>query len=383
MQSTSQNGVSSQVFERVISIEEPGERYLATKAFIDKSGPWITLDVNGKVAMVHVTSYLLQKDMASDAATLLKNNDVEGWLSYKFNDGVANDFMFALDSDNIEYLDALIEHAPSGINTPFKINLAGNMATPIGILASKRYADYDGYELVLTKMLNAGANPHQKLPSGISPMIIASSSNNMDFVRIAQTHLSKQDSTVKGLLSNTPLESEQLFEMQAIADALIEKSVSETSSYDEERLHNIWVQMIIKGYNVPADLIYDILSKREGFNIDFKGSGGLSALMASTLSDLYGGNVEYAIKLIARGADPKILTNVGSENGSDVQVNLIQLSLQKDNHKIVALLIGENVNYIHLPDNEDIFILAQALEQKAYKSSYILKEALMRAVSGN
>jgi ankyrin repeat protein len=372
---------SSFLFERVLSESEPSKRYHSIKAFLDNSGPWITLQIDGEVARVHVTSYLLQKGMVEDAIIILKNNDVRGWLSYRFKAGVANDFMFALDSDSLDYIYALIDNSPSGINSVFPIDLAGNKASPLGILAAGKYADKPYYEILLTKLLNAGANPHLKLPSGISPMLIASSSNNMDFVRISQTYLSEQDSTVNGLLSNTPLASDQLLEMQAIADALIEKGSSETDNYNFEKLHSLWVQMILKGYNVPADLIYDLLVKREEFSIDYKSPGGLSALMSTSLSDLYGGNVEYAKKLMERGADPKSVIVVNSGNDGDIKINLIQLSLQKDNHKIIALSISKGVNFITLPDNDDIFILAQALEQKAFKSAFILKEALISAVA--
>lgn len=363
---------NSQLFERILNIKDEAERYQSITVYIDSFGPWVGISTSTENVKIHVGSYLLQKGMVSDAVTLLKNNDMEGWLSYRFKDGVANNFLFALDGGSTDFLYALFEHAPSGINANFPVDLQGGMASPLGILASSRYAELPYYESVLIAALSAGGNPHKKLPSGISPMIIASSSNNMDFVRITQTFLSDQDGTVNGLLTNTPLEQSELLEMQAIADALIEKSAEETSQFNYAKLHDLWIQMIMKGYNTPADLIYDELVKRPEFDIDASVEDGLTPLMASTLSNLYGGNVEYAKLLLDRGADPDVLIDIGEE----VKVNLIQLSLQNDNHKMVALYISAGVNFVTLPDDDEVFILSQALEQNAFKSAYIIKEAL-------
>lgn len=367
---------NSQLFERILSVENEEERYASITSYIDTYGPWVTLAGRDMVARIHVVSYLLQKRMDSTASLLLKNNIVDGWLSYRFNNGVANDFLFSLEGGNLSYIVSLFEYSPSGINTPFVVNLKGDKVTPLAVIASKKLTDIPNYESVLLALLDAGADPHKKSPSGLSPMLIASSANNVDFVRISQSFISNQDSTVKGLLSNTPLGSSEMLEMQAVADALIEREMADdANNYDQQKLHGLWIQMIIKGYNVPADLIYDLLKKQPGFSIDYKSDDGINGIMASTLSELYGGNVEYAKKLINRGAQASQLISV-SEGDDEVKINLIQLALQKDNYKIVALLVSNNVNFVTLPDNDEIFILSQALEQKSFKSAFILKEAL-------
>ena len=144
----------------------------------------------------------------------------------------------------------------------------------------------------------------------------------------------------------------------------------------------MWVQMILKGYNLPADLMYDELKTRPEFNINAKAPGGFSPLMAATMSPLYGGNVEYAKLLIERGAKANILIDIpGEGEGESVKVNFIQLALQRDNFKIVAIMISNNVNFISAPQDEDVLLLSEAMSQKAYVSAAILKQALMQAVN--
>ena len=53
---------------------------------------------------------------------------------------------------------------------------------PLAILASKDYENVEEYDNLLLLLLKSGANPHQKMDSGVSPMIIASSGNNSSFV---------------------------------------------------------------------------------------------------------------------------------------------------------------------------------------------------------
>ncbi|APD92483.1 MAG: hypothetical protein CBC55_03540 [Gammaproteobacteria bacterium TMED95] len=370
-----QKNVSSLMVERIFQEQSEKEIFLGLDGLIKNFGPWITLEDNGEVHRMYITSYLLQTGREEAAAWLVNNGLVESWMTYSFGNGVANDFVIAVSTGSLTFLEAIFEDAPEFLNTPIIVNLEGQKALPLAIIASDSFSERSDYENIIFLMLKHGANPHKKMDTGLSPMIVASSSNNTDFISITQTFLDGQLSSPKGMFENTPLSSEERLEMQAIADAWIEKSGKERQQYNYSKLYNLWVQMIMKGYNIPADLMFDELSSRSQFDINQKSKGGVSPLMAVALSSPYGGNVEYGKLLIERGADPKSLLEIDME-GDKINVNLIQLALRKDNYKVVALFIVNNVGFATLPDNENSLILAQAIEQKAYKSASVIKEAL-------
>ena len=382
MQITLKADASSSLLERVLQNDDEQKRYEGVVGFIEHYGQWVTLSSSaGLPARINVVSYLMQTKRGELAANLLKNGVLEGWVSYRFMDGVANDFVFALQNQDKAYLKALFTEAPKGLNSPLIVRTDGAPILPLALLATNEYTKSPFYSEVVTAMLEAGANPHQKMESGISPMLVASSSNNMLFVRVVNDFIENQSKGVQGLLSNTPLSSHEMIEMQELADTLIEQTNEEKSQYNYDRLHNMWVQMILKGYNLPADQLYAELKKRPEFDINQRATGGLSALMAAAMSPLYGGNVDYAKTLVKGGADPQQLIEIQGDDGEVIKVNLIQLALQKDNFKIVAYLITQGVNFITVPGEDDVFMLSEAMEQKAFLSATILKEALSKILA--
>ena len=143
--------------------------------------------------------------------------------------------------------------------------------------------------------------------------------------------------------------------------------------------------MILKGYNIAADLMYEKLTTYPKFSIDYRDNGGLSGLMAATLSEVYGGNVEYAKKLIDLGADPTVLINVQGIPGEEepIKINLIQLALEKDNYKVVGLLIVSGVDFLFLPGSDELLMLHSAMEQKAFKSAEMIRQAIMQSMKEN
>ncbi|MEG3765136.1 hypothetical protein [Alteromonas sp. 14N.309.X.WAT.G.H12] len=370
-----QKDVSSLMVERIFQEPEEEERFRGLDGLIKTYGPWITLESNGEAHRMYLTSYLLQTGRDEAAAWLVRTGAVKPWMVYRFDNGVANDFVFAVSTGSLKFLAATFEVAPNGLNTPLIVTPDGQRVLPLAIIASKSSDDQSVYENIIFMMLKAGADPHKKMASGLSPMIVASGSNNSQFIQITQSFLDGQLSTPKGIFNNTTLSSEELLEMQAIADAWIEKDVEERKTYQYDKLFNLWIQMIMKGYNIPADLMYEELKSRETFDINAKSLGGVSPLMAVALSSPYGGNVEYGKRLVERGADPQQLVAI-KMNQDTINVNLIQLALRNDNYKVIALLIVNGVDFTTLPDNPGALILAQAIEQKAYKSASVIKEAL-------
>ena len=179
MQITLKADASSSLLERVLQNDDEQKRYEGVVGFIEHYGQWVTLSSSaGLPARINVVSYLIQTKRGELAANLLKNGVLEGWVSYRFMDGVANDFVFALQNQDKAYLKALFTEAPKGLNSPLIVRTDGAPILPLALLATNEYTKSPFYSEVVTAMLEAGANPHQKMESGISPMLVASSSNN-------------------------------------------------------------------------------------------------------------------------------------------------------------------------------------------------------------
>jgi len=61
---------------------------------------------------------------------------------------------------------------------------------------------------------------------------------------------------------------------------------------------------------------------------------------------------------------------------SSLETGLIELALPSDNHKFVALMIKNGVNFLHSPKNQSSLIIDMAIKQKAYRSAYIIKTSI-------
>lgn len=375
------------ILEMALKTEGDGERYLQLSSLVKAHGPWIPLQSGAEFAKIHIVSYLLQIGNERDAVALLKRRDVAGWLSYSFMGGVANDFLFAIEAGQMEYIAALCLVYPEGVNTPFVVAQDGGTVLPLSILASGKYKSKPYYEPAVRTLLKHGANPVQSMPNGLTPLTIASSESNSNFLRIVQAFQSENEGRDVGLLENTPLTSVQMVEQQRITDALLEMSIEERkNTYGFSKLHEMWLQMIMKGFNVPAKLLYDTLISFEEFNVDKKNDLGMNGLMAASMSELYGGNVDYAKILIGLGAKANQVIEMKPENVAEkpIKANLIQIALPRDNFKIVALLITNGVDFVVSPDvvdvkeadTEDALILTEATRLQAYRSAYVIWQAL-------
>ena len=188
--------------------------------------------------------------------------------------------------------------------------------------------------------------------------------------------------TENEFFKNPSLTTAELLDEQGVIDAFIELGSEENAGdITTKALHDLWVKMITKGYNSMADILYNVLTKREDFSIDMRTEKGLSGFIAAGMSQVYGGNVDYAIKLIDRGADIHQVIQFG--DGADAyETNVIELALPSDNHKFVALMIKNGVNFLHSPNNRESLIIDMAIRQKAYRSAFIIKTAIEKQAAG-
>tara|TARA_R110001592_G_scaffold111525_9_gene308855 strand:- start:22881 stop:24041 length:1161 start_codon:yes stop_codon:yes gene_type:complete len=363
----SEQSLEQEVSKMITHIENEGQ-------FIDVAG-----------TPVHIGVYLMQFGKVNVATELLKKGVIEGFVSFPFEGAYLSDAQVAIVEGHLDYFKALIKRYPDKIDAPIKVSDNGDNVTILGLLSTNQHKDKIFYESLLLSALKAGADPRAEVDKGLSPLVMASSFGNNKFIRIVGNYENSLPNpmTESDFFKNPSLTTAELLDEQGVIDAFIELG-SENSSNEisTKALHNLWVKMITKGYNSMADILYNELSTRDDFSIDMRTEKGLSGLIASGMSQVYGGNVDYALKLIKFGTDVHQVIQFGDGEGA-YETNVIELALPSDNHKFVALMIKNGVNFLHSPSSKSSLIIDMAIRQKAYRSAFIIKTAIEKQAAGS
>jgi hypothetical protein len=373
-------------FKSMLSSLEPGELLDRLVAYTKQNGQWLTINLKGKPSNLHIATYLLEIGYEREAIALLGMNAIDGWVGFEFGGEYFTDIQYALAGGNSKYLQALYIKYPEKMNSQFQVGINGETSTVLGLLATKAYAILPEYESMIHLALNAGADLSTPAVGDILPEVVASTVNNIKFIKIVRGRtigdpkLSKDGK--KRIYSNPMLSQVELLEEQSLIDAFIEVGLEDRDSFVLSKLHANWVDMIMRGYNNMAEVFYDELVKNDSFNINMKTAKGITALQATALSNVYGGNVSYAQRLIGRGADTKVLITLGSGD-REVTANLIELSLPGDGYQTVALFIESGVPFVYNVKDKDMLIIQEAVRHRAYKSAHIIKGAIDTLISQN
>jgi len=344
------------------------------KEFIAKEGQFTEL----AGTQVHISVYLIQFDKSKVATALLKDKVIDGFVSFPFETAYLSDVQVAIVEGELDYFKALLKRYPEKVNEPIQVTAEGDLVTILGLLSTNQHKDKIFYEPFIIAALKAGADPRSEIDKGISPLVMASSVGNDKFIEIVGNYENSlpNPKTAEEFFKNPSLTTAEMIDEQSIIDAYIElRSEVSDGGYETKTLHELWVKMITKGYNSMADILYNTMKSRSDFSIDMRTDKGVSGLIASGMSRVYGGNVDYAQKLIANGADVNQVIQFG--DGADAyETGLIELALPSDNHKFVALMIKNGVNFLHSPKNQSSLIIDMAIKQKAYRSAYIIKTSI-------
>jgi hypothetical protein len=355
------------------------QEVLAMKEFIAKEGQWSDLAGN----KIHISVYLIQFDKADVAKELLEAEVIDGFVSFQFQDAYLSDVQVALVEGEVDYFKALLKRYPEKVNDPIRLNAKGDKVSILGLLSTNQHKDKIYYESLVLAALKSGADPRSEIDKGVSPLVMASSFGNDKFIEIVGHYENSlpNPQTEEEFFKNPSLTTAEMIDEQSVIDAFIElRSEAGDAGYETKDLHKLWVKMITKGYNSMADVLYNALKDRDDFSIDMRTDRGLSGLIASGMSKVYGGNVDYAKKLIARGADVHQVIQFG--DGSDAyNTGLIELALPSDNHKFIALMINKGVNFLHSPSNQSSLIIDMAIKQKAYRSAFVIKTSIEEYVA--
>lgn len=221
---------------------------------------------------------------------------------------------------------------------------------------------HDGIYDMTTLALENGGIESFNLDQFTSIKSIAEDLNNKDFLRAIRDHYSNLY-LKKDFLTKNNYTSEQIMLKEQIHFTLINEKMSKIEN-NFDLAFDIWVKMIESGYNDSANMIYDVIKNNPKFNINNKSKDGLTPFMASVVSNLNGGNVEYFIKL----------KEIGVNLDNDDKIKLIRLTLLNDSFKVL---------YVLLRDSEDISNVALSNLQRdnfknfnSIKSGYIIEQKI-------
>ncbi len=157
----------------------------------------------------------------------------------------------------------------------------------------------------------------------------------------------KENASTKNILTNQKLSQEDIETEKFIIEALDKVYFSKESLNKEEKfeLFSEYVRNIVRGYNNAAEAIWDYSINNDDFNIDlsYYSKSNITPLMAAGISELEGGNVEYAILLLERGADPNQTTKKNN-------ISTISLTAVQDNYKTLTALILAGANPLKKDD---------------------------------
>lgn len=174
--------------------------------------------------------------------------------------------------------------------------------------------------------------------------------------------------------TNQAISEEDLETQEVIIKALDRAYFSKKTLNKEEKfeLFSQYVRNIIHGYNDAAEAIWEYSLNNDDFNIDlsYYSKSNITPLMAASISSLEGGNVEYLIKLIERGAVPDQTTIKN-------KISPISMAATEDNYKALTTLIVAGANPMH-KDSMGLTAYDYAKKHESEKSMFILLNLFMK-----
>lgn len=141
----------------------------------------------------------------------------------------------------------------------------------------------------------------------------------------------------------------------------------DNKNYNVEELNTLFGDFILLGFNNAADLLLN--TKEAQININRYNSSGFTPLMLAAISNIEGGNVEYARKLIENGANPNQLTLKNN-------IPVISLAASMDKYKVLTLLLFSKANFLKV-DDLGMAPIDYAFKNSSVRSAQIIKEAIL------
>lgn len=182
---------------------------------------------------------------------------------------------------------------------------------------------------------------------------IAFQEQNFAFIKALNDHYSEVYLNIDFMSTNTYTDYQKVVKKE-IYKSFINEKIDKVKK--DEKGYNLLIKMILNGYNDSALA----LIKKNNYSVDDlfqKDEDGMYPILATSLSDVFGGNVE--LLSFVYNLNKELFTN-------ELILEIIHASLIKDNFKIVYFLLSKS--------NVDLNTLSK-LQRKAIKEYNALRVA--------
>ena len=316
----------------------------------------VLFSVHVHSANIPKESQLLLNNQEQLAINYVSNN-TSPFNTFFYNNNESSDIIIAIENNFINYLRKNIPL--SDVNKTYIYNGDNKFTMLMHSASIKSPHTYE----ITSLMLQRGADESELNSKGVSALKIAQNLGNIHFINALHNYNKSLLQNKENVLKNSKLSQVNKNYQYTIIKNLKENKIKEYKG-NKEKLYKIWFKLIIFGFNDAADLIYHELDDAELLDVNYVSKDGLTPLIASSISKIKGGNVEYANKLISLGAN----VNLSSKKLSPSQASVLY-----DNYKVLFLLLSKKSNYLQKDENKKNLI-ELAFLHKSVKSLYVLKE---------
>ena len=368
---------------------------LSIEKNIEFGNTTIPVNFNDKLINISILAYVLMEGQEDLAIKLVEKGLFTPsllWNTVSTEETTYDDLVFAIRNNLNDYFQVALKHILSrDINK--NINVMGlEKSNYLTLLAA--FEHENTYDMTLS-MLKLGADYNLIVDSKrkINVLKLAELKNNKSFIKAyndfkdptklrtisnegsndASKYLSKlieenkaREKNAYNPFINSPM-SEEHIEMHAsvmekMASGALDSEINGPSNVD------FVVNMVVMGFN---DLAHYVI-KEKNIDLNSSSSEGMSLLKATIVSNIKGGNTEFAKYLLDNGVNA-----VGDDETSGL--SYVSLAAKEDSWKVMGLLIEAGANFAKRDANK-MNSYDYAKQARAAGSLYLLNLYIERAL---
>lgn len=322
--------------------------FLSSISVADNNQPFLTKDDSFTIDLLENKN----EDLA--IKYFHKNEEIPNKLYGTENGNVTSDIIVAFENSQDKYIQEILPMV-EGINNTFRYDNKDNFTL---FMVFAKSLNIENKEKIMDIFVKKGVNHSIKNSMGETAFDIAYKNNNYFFKEL---YLIKAgDEKIGLLLSNDELKNTNK-KLQSKIVSNLNNGLLDDLKKDKEKLFETYIDFIVSGYNEAAFIL-----ESEIENFEKENKRGVTPLMASAISIIDGGNVEYAKRLIEKGV------NINQKTERSNGATALMLSMVKDNYKVATLLFLNNVDY-KTKDKNGNNVFEYAIKYNAIKSMIIIK----------
>jgi ankyrin repeat protein len=342
---------------------------LLESTYVEKGKTSVSVKMNGYVREIPILSYLVASGHEDVAIYFVINNMLSPTELFMYNNTELNAIILAFEKGLWRFIQAS-EGRIGDVNAPFNYN--GEVGFSLLHLAAANESLHTSKMVAL--LLEKGANENLQTKNGYTPLDVSAIAKNRAFSEAIFLYRSDVLSDDTLLVVNTGLNrADMLIESEILKNIADGKLNSIASDYG--KMNARWIKLVQKGYNRAATKFHEKMIQHADYDINMPDKAGLNALVAASISDVAGGNVEYAQFLLANGANGEYKVRGHS---------IPSMAVRRDNYKILNLFLQRGFSLGDMsPEGDMLAVEIVKIKPLPVKSIHVLKAYLKMLGVGN